>query len=406
MPLVESGRGLRDLISQARTRAQPRRRAVPRRSPLELGVTVAIVLAVLVPLFVVNLFASGSAHSAQQVMTARADPGPAPTTTSSFPPTTVQPPTLVPQAVTPTHAVGPLAIGPDHDPTPTTLPEPVTPPTTVPVTVPAPQTPPATGCSGDAPLKSDGTPWTCTFDDEFNGTSLNGSNWIVQQTATSGYHSGQECFEDSPNNVSVSGGMLNLTVRQEASSSLCPGLPLPYFTPYTSGMVSTYQRFSQTYGLFEVRAKLPAASIQGLQETFWLWPTDSQRYGSVFPDSGEIDFAEFYSQYANTDIPYIHYNDSALDSNVTSDSCVEPSAGQFHTYGVEWSPTTLTIFMDGQTCLVDQWHPLFPESGNDPFNAPFIISLTQALGIETNAFEPGQTPLPATTQIDWVRVWS
>jgi beta-glucanase (GH16 family) len=408
MPLLPDIRGLRSRVPQYQSRARATAAGAIGRSPFELGATVAIVLAVLVPLFIVNLLASGSAHSAQQVVTARADPGPAPTTTSSFPPSAVLPPTDVPQSVTPSHAAGPLVTGPAHNPTPTTTTNPTTPTTTVPVPalVPAVAPAPPAGCSGDAPLKSDGTPWTCTFDDEFNGTSLDAKNWIPQQTATSGYHSGAECFEDSPNNVSVSGGTLNLTVRQEASSSLCPGLPLPYFTPYSSGMVSTYQRFSQTYGLFEVRAKLPAAAVQGLQETFWLWPVNANRYGSVFPDSGEIDFAEFYSQYANTDIPYIHYNDSALDSNVTSDTCVAPSAGQFHTYGVEWSPTTLTIFMDGQTCLVDQWHPLFPESGNEPFNQPFIISLTQALGIETNQFEPGQTPLPATTQVDWVRVWS
>ena len=41
-----------------------------------------------------------------------------------------------------------------------------------------------------------------------------------------------------------------------------------------------------------------------------------------------------------------------------------------------------------------------------PFDQPFIMSLTQALGIDSNAFDPNTTPLPATTQIDWVRVWS
>jgi beta-glucanase (GH16 family) len=289
----------------------------------------------------------------------------------------------------------------------TVAPTPTTTTTALPNPAPAVQTAAPAGCSGDTPRTPDGTLWTtCSFFDDFlNETSLDPTKWIVQQTATSGYHSGQECFEDSPNNVSVSGGTLNLTVRQESSSFLCPGLPVPYFTSYTSGMVSTYQRFSQTYGLFEVRAKLPVSAVQGLQETFWLWPVDSQLYGSVFPDSGEIDFAEFYSQYPNTDIPYIHYNDSPFDSNVTSDSC-DPSPGQFHTYGVEWTTTTLTVLMDGQTCLVDQWHPLFPETKPEPFDQPFMISLTQALGILTNQFEPGQTPLPATTQVSWVRVWS
>ena len=40
-----------------------------------------------------------------------------------------------------------------------------------------------------------------------------------------------------------------------------------------------------------------------------------------------------------------------------------------------------------------------------PFDQPFIVALTQALGVGANAVTAA-TPLPATTQIDYVRVWS
>jgi hypothetical protein len=40
-----------------------------------------------------------------------------------------------------------------------------------------------------------------------------------------------------------------------------------------------------------------------------------------------------------------------------------------------------------------------------PFDQPFFIALTQALGVGTNSFNPATTPLPATTSIDYVRVW-
>jgi beta-glucanase (GH16 family) len=256
-------------------------------------------------------------------------------------------------------------------------------------------------CGGTAPLPGN---WLCTFDDEFNGTSLDTTKWIVQQTATSGYTAGPDCYVDSANNVSVSGGTLNLTVRKEAAPFTCSDPFGNFTTSYTSGMVSTDYRFSQTYGLFEVRARLPATTIKGLQETFWLWPVDSTKYGS-WPASGEIDFAEFYSQYSNLDIPYIHYNAAGTDPNVTAYNCTI-NVGQFNTYGLEWTPTTLTVLDNNQTCLVDTWNPALPLSKPEPFNQPFFIALTQALGVDTNAFEPGTTPLPATTQIDWVRAWS
>jgi hypothetical protein len=40
-----------------------------------------------------------------------------------------------------------------------------------------------------------------------------------------------------------------------------------------------------------------------------------------------------------------------------------------------------------------------------PFDQPFFVALTQALGQNGNAFDPNTTPLPATTQVDHVRVW-
>jgi hypothetical protein len=39
------------------------------------------------------------------------------------------------------------------------------------------------------------------------------------------------------------------------------------------------------------------------------------------------------------------------------------------------------------------------------FDQPFFLAFTSALGIGSNKFVPGTTPLPATMRIDWVGVW-
>lgn len=267
-------------------------------------------------------------------------------------------------------------------------------------------------------VKSNGSPWVCSFDDEFDGTSVDRSNWLVQTTAASGFHSGAECFVDSPNNVSVSGGTLHLTVRKESAPFTCTSPSGSYTSQYTSGTVNGYGRFNQTYGRFEVRAKLPNTSIKGLQETLWLWPVDATRYG-VWPQSGEIDFAEFYSLYNGWNIPYLHY--SLLQSTVswatnTNVYTALPAPnnqpgmtcsytkGAFNTYTVLWQPGKITLQVNGQNCIVDNY------SANNltspaPFDQPFFIALTQALGVGTNGFVDGQTPLPATTEVDYVRIW-
>ncbi|HWF49197.1 MAG TPA: glycoside hydrolase family 16 protein [Solirubrobacteraceae bacterium] len=269
----------------------------------------------------------------------------------------------------------------------------------------------APSCGGEIlAAKPGGGTWACAFDDEFSAGALNTSWWVPQVTATSGFTTGpvgaEACYVNSPNNISVSGGALHLTARKEAAPFMCGW----FATQYTAGMVSTYTNFSQTYGRFEVRAKLPQTTAAGLQETLWLWPSNDTLYGA-WPGSGEVDFSEFYSQYSNLDIPYIHYNYDASTVNaathtntVTSYTC-PISLSQYNAYAVVWTPGSFTITINGKTCLVDNYIPNGGLTSPAPFNQPFFVALTQALGIGTNAFSPATTPLPATTSVDYVRVW-
>ena len=62
--------------------------------------------------------------------------------------------------------------------------------------------------------------------------------------------------------------------RTSASCRRQPRSAAPTATPprFEAGMVSTYGKFDQTYGAFEVNAELPPSVAKGLQETFWLYP--------------------------------------------------------------------------------------------------------------------------------------
>ncbi len=254
-----------------------------------------------------------------------------------------------------------------------------------------------------------GGQWTCTFDDEFSGSSLNTSNWQPELTATNGYTTGPlldpVCYVDNPNTISVSGGYLNLSVVQ-VGMFLCGDDEM---TSYEGGMVSSYQLFSQKYGYFQVSAELPVTTVAGLQETLWLFPEDETLYGP-WPDSGEIDYGEFYSQYPYNDVPVNHFPGNALDPNATNDFCMDgttPTTGQFNTYALMWTPTTITAYFNGKPCITDTYAPYVtsPDTSPEPFNQPFFMAFTAALGVGTNTFVPGITPLPATTRIDYMRVW-
>ncbi|MGN6606703.1 MAG: glycoside hydrolase family 16 protein [Jatrophihabitans sp.] len=197
----------------------------------------------------------------------------------------------------------------------------------------------------------------------------------------------------------MANGLLDLTARRLAQPYLCNVPGAPYTTQYVSGMVDSYGLFAQAYGRFEVRAKVPSQLAAGLQTALWLYP-QNPAYGG-WPSSGEIDIAEMFGNYRNLAVPTVHY-DNASDPGATNTTCaIDPT--RFHTYALVWTTDSLQVTIDGALCLDDRWTPL-TMAKPAPFDQPFYLLLTQALGIGTNALT-ATTPLPATTAIDYVRVW-
>lgn len=263
-------------------------------------------------------------------------------------------------------------------------------------------TTPTTTCGTTTVYKSTGEPWVCTFADDFSGTALDTSKWIIASTALTGYTNKSECYTNDPKNVSVGNGVLSLTIRREPAPFTCVANWGSFQTDITSGYVSSGTKFAQTYGRFEIRAKFPAATVPGLQSALWLWPVDQMKYGA-WPSSGEIDIAEFYTQYPDRVIPFIHYNHGGTDPNVTNNYCLVDKPSEFHTYVLEWTTQSLKITFDGKTCIESFWSPVGLVKPA-PFDHPFFINLTQLIGQGGNA-PTSATPFPSTMQIDYVRVW-
>ncbi len=264
--------------------------------------------------------------------------------------------------------------------------------------------PPPAPCGGAVLAKPGGGTWTCSWYDEFNGSSLDRTKWVPQQTAYSSFTTGVECFMDSTKNVSVGSGSLRLIARKEAAPFTCVDPAGNFTTRYTAGSVSTFTKFTQAYGRWEIRAKFIRTTKKGLHSALWMWPEDPMKYGH-WPYAGEIDIAEVYSALSDRAIPYVHYVPDAVDWNVTNNYCMISNIDQFHTYVMEWTPIAITISYDGKVCISDQWNPAAPLVRPQPFDQPFMTALTQGFGTGKNAFDPATTPLPATTTIDYVRVW-
>jgi beta-glucanase (GH16 family) len=259
-------------------------------------------------------------------------------------------------------------------------------------------------CGGTHLAKPGGGYWACTWDDEFNLTYLDLHKWSAQTTAASGIATGEACLVASARNIYVNSGTLKLVARKETKPFVCQSPTGNFTTQYTAGSVFSFGKFSQMYGRFEIRAAFPTTTVRGLQQALWMWPNNPTKYGA-WPASGEIDIAEHSSLYARNVVPYIHYY-SGTDMNVTNNYCTISNVGAFHKYALVWSPTTMTITIDGVTCVRDVYAPNYATTGSSkPFDQPFFMALTAGLGVGTNAFIPGKTPLPGVTKVDYVRAW-
>ncbi|MCW2765692.1 MAG: glycoside hydrolase family 16 protein [Nocardioides sp.] len=268
-------------------------------------------------------------------------------------------------------------------------------------TVPALPAPLAPADACGAPLiDADGTRRGCTFADDFNGSQLDRTKWVPQTNFITGDgNATYACYHDDPDNVSVSDGALHLSVRKEPEPLPCGHGDLAP-SRFTGGGVSTYHLFSQQYGRFEARFKNTATTSPGLQEAFWLWPDDRENILVTWPEAGEIDVIETYSQYYLLGIPFLHYtpndNGGPIPGLNTEWNC-GAQRGVWNTYALEWTPLLLRITVNGETCLLNT-------SANVAFQRKYILALTQGLGTSTNGYV-NSTPMPATMSVDYVRVW-
>ena len=110
--------------------------------------------------------------------------------------------------------------------------------------------------------------WTLDFEENFDGSTLDGTKWRM-----GGHHSGiAGSGGNAPENITVSGGALRLKAEQRAVTF--GGANYSYAT----GEVSTFANYRQRYGYYEARVKYPA--VTGLWPAFWLMP-DRGTYGDA-----------------------------------------------------------------------------------------------------------------------------
>ena len=242
-------------------------------------------------------------------------------------------------------------------------------------------------CSGG---QSAPPPWKLVWSDEFDGTALDTTKWAIDTGDSFG--TGQQDYDtDRPENVSVSGGQLALTARQEAYAG----------QSYTSGRLETNGHFSQAYGRFEASIQIPHG--QGMWPAFWLLGANYAGVG--WPQCGEIDIMENRGADPTTVVGSIH----GPGGNNTTAGYALPShaafSDGFHQYAVEWEPGTVRWYVDG-ALYETQTSDTFPNSQPWVFDHSFFVILDLAVGGQFGGSAGASTPFPQSMQVDYVRVYA
>lgn len=274
--------------------------------------------------------------------------------------------------------------------------------------------------------------WTQTWSDEFN----NGSSDLGQLTPTIGNPDGPpelETYTDNPQNVSVGPAADPASATGTVSALHIDTISNGKGT-YTSGFLTTEQSFSQTYGLFEIRAKLPQGA--GLWPAIWMMPTNAAGsneplYGG-WPYSGEIDIMEAGNN-GDSNLVQGTVHSGPASSQTAPSAFFQPSGSElpfstsdWHTYSVEWEPGYISFFVDDQiyetvransetkyddgvATTTDEpgWAtPADAPAGDTmaPFDQPFHLILNVAVG--DYAGTPDLTPnVPYDMAIDYIRAY-
>ncbi|MDB5257891.1 MAG: glycoside hydrolase family 18 [Chitinophagaceae bacterium] len=239
-----------------------------------------------------------------------------------------------------------------------------------------------------------------TWSDEFNGTSLDQSKWNYQTgdgcPGNCGWGNNElEYYTNSTNNVSVSGGNLALTARNQPNYNGTG-------RNYTSGKLVTAGKFSQKYGRYEARIKAPSAA--GIWPAFWMLADNTN-----WPSTGEIDILECANANPSTWFGTLHYASTSGDhqSKGSTWNTSTPLSNDFHVYAVEWNTTQISWFIDGVLRGTATKAAVVAGGGAWPFdNQKFFIILNVAVGGNFSGQTPNNAQYPVSMLVDYVRVYS
>ena len=200
-----------------------------------------------------------------------------------------------------------------------------------------------------------------------------------------------EYYTNRPENAALDGaGNLAITARRESYSGRA----------FTSARLNTKGTFSQRYGRFEARIKMPWGP--GIWPAFWLLGANIDEVS--WPQCGEIDIMEYRGQQPNLIYGTLHGPGYSGGASITKSFGFTNDRYDvdFHVFAVEWGEDFVDFYVDDNL-----YQRLRPENlpGEWVYDHPFFIILNVAVGGNFVGFPTQQTPFPQSMLVDYVKVY-
>ena len=252
--------------------------------------------------------------------------------------------------------------------------------------------------TGQAPVRAG---WTLTWSDEFNGqngSAVDLAKW-VQETGGNGWGNDElEYYTNRLENAHEEDGNLVIKIMAEKYTG-ADGVT----RNYTSARLKTLGRFSQAYGRFEARIKIPRG--QGIWPAFWMMGDNLEKAG--WPNAGEIDVMENIGKEPALVHGTIHGPGYSGANGIGAQYGLaggKAFADDFHVYAVEWEPDVIRFYVDDH--LYETRTPAdLPKGAKWVYDHPFFILLNCAVGGGWPGNPDTSSVFPQKMLVDYVRVY-
>lgn len=262
--------------------------------------------------------------------------------------------------------------------------------------------------------------YTQTFNDDFNGTTLDRTKWSEHSSLTTtapadvaSYEvidrakSVKDCFE-------VKDGKLNMLIKDQP----CYDTTNKIKYLYSECCLDTRGNFMQTYGLFQ--ANIACAPFGGINTAFWLLPNGSYstqytNFMTEDPNWGlaEIDILEASVAFGSKDRKtfcisehFYNYNDNYDHKQQSKYYKVNDTITNFHTYSCVWTADALYYYVDSDLIRSTTGLQAKSAGGKSVSRAYMIIDVALYLDnawVGKRDFTAADLPIAGT--VDWVRAY-